>query len=184
LRSTIGTDKASTYALDFGAIAHAPGQRLSFGASVLNVGSGLEFIDQTDHLPLTLAVGTAWQPINPLQFTLDFKHQPYDDFSELDIGGEYWIGPFAFRAGYAAPVEGTDTALDATEYFRGGIGVRISRFRADYTLAPFGDLGLTQRFTLSVLFGEEAVPGQPRNLQPHALEKVDSRQIANLFEPL
>lgn len=177
LRSTIGTDKASTYAVDFGAIAHRPGQRLSLGASVLNIGSGLQFINQTDHLPLTLAVGAAYQPINPLQLTLDFKHQPYDQFSELDAGGEYWIGPVALRAGYAAPVEGTETTLDAMEYFRGGIGVKISRYRADYTLAPFGDLGLTQRFTLSVTFGEEDVR-QPKNLQPHALGNADPQQIA------
>jgi hypothetical protein len=184
LRSTIGIDKASTYALDFGAIARTPGQRLSFGASVLNIGSGLQFIDQTDHLPLTLAVGAACQPINPLQLTLDFKHQPHDQFSEVDAGAEYWIGPFALRAGYAAPVEGTDTSLDAMEYFRGGIGLKVSRFRADYTLAPYGDLGLTQRFTLSVLFGEQAGSGQPRNLQPHALQRADPQQIAALFEPL
>ena len=34
-----------------------------------------------------------------------------------------------------------------------GIGLQISRFRADYALVPFGDLGLTHQFTISILFG-------------------------------
>jgi len=182
LRSSIGSDKAATYALDFGAIGHVPGERLSLGASVLNIGSGLQFIDQVDHLPLTLALGAAYKPVNPLQLSLDFKHQPYDQFSELDAGAEYGIGVFAFRAGYAAPVQGVDTSVSAMDHFRGGLGIKISRYRADYTLAPFGDLGLTQRFTLSVTFGaSEADLHQPKNLQPHAFEKTDPQQIAVLF---
>jgi len=184
LRSTIGIDKASTYALDFGAIAHVPGQRLSLGASVLNIGSGLQFIDQVDHLPLTLAVGAAYQPFNPLRLSLDFKHQPYDQFSEVDAGAEYELGPFAFRAGYAAPVQGTETSLDAMEHFRGGIGLKISRFRADYTLAPFGDLGLTQRFTISVRFGSADDETNTHNLQKPvssapALDPTPIRDFAN-----
>jgi hypothetical protein len=185
LRSSIGPDKAATTALDVGALAHIPGDRLSVGASVLNIGSGLQFIDQVDHLPLTLAVGATGKPFDfapgkPLTLSLDFKHQPYDQFSELDAGAEYEVGLFTFRMGYAAPVQGTETTLSATDHIRGGIGVKISRYRADYTLAPFGDLGLTQRFTLTVTFGGED-PRQPKNLQPHALKQADPGQIATLF---
>jgi hypothetical protein len=56
------------------------------------------------------------------------------------------------------------------DHFRGGLGVQISRYRFDYTIVPFGDLGLTQRFTLSVGFGGEG--GQPKNLQPHGDDKA------------
>jgi hypothetical protein len=179
LHSAIASDSASTYAVDFGATARVPGQHLQFGATALNIGSGLRFVDQVDRLPLTLAIGSSYQPIAPLTFSLDFKHQPYDSFSELDAGAEYGIGPFALRAGYAAPVQGVDTSLSAMDHFRGGIGIQISRYRADYTLAPFGDLGLTQRFTLSIKFGEEA--GQPKNLEPHARGNTNTREISSLF---
>ena len=179
LRSAIASDSAATYAFDFGATASALGERLRFGAAALNIGSGLRFVDQVDRLPLTIAMGSSYRPVEPLSFSLDFKHQPYDSFSELDAGAEYGIGPFAFRAGYAAPVQGVDTRLSATDHFRGGLGIKISRYRADYTLAPFGDLGLTQRFTLSVKFGEEA--GKSKSLQPHATGTTESQEISALF---
>jgi hypothetical protein len=65
------------------------------------------------------------------------------------------------------------------DHFRGGLGIAISRYRVDYTIAPFGDLGLTQRFTLSATFGEPAREDQgPRNQQPHALKPADVEQIS------
>jgi hypothetical protein len=183
LRSRIASDSASTFALDFGTVGQLPHLPVSLGASVLNIGSGLRFIDQADHLPLTLAVGAAYRPIDAFTLSADVKHEPYDQLSEVDTGGEYRIGVFAFRAGYAAPIQGADTTLSAMDHFRGGLGLQISRFRADYTLAPFGDLGLTQRFTLSVNFGPNASDLKgPRNLQsPHALHKLDIDQITALL---
>ena len=183
LRSEIGSDKAATFAIDVGAVAH-PASRWSVGAAVLNIGSGLQFIDQVDHLPLTLAAGASYRPIDAFTISVDAKHEPYDQLSEVDTGGQYSIGAFDFRAGYAAPVQGPDTGLSAKDHFRGGLGIRISRYRADYTLAPFGDLGLTQRFTLAITFGAEASELQPsHNLQPHALAPSETNQIATLLLP-
>ena len=83
------------------------------------------------------------------------------------------------RAGHAAPIEGVNKDLSAMEHFRGGIGVQVSRYRADSTLAPFGDLGLTQRFTLCVTF---AVAGKlPKNLEPHAEDRTTPAQISALL---
>ena len=182
LESRIGSDAASTVAFDAGGFAAAPGPRpLTVGFSVLNIGSGLRFIDQVDRLPLTLALGTAYKPVSALQLSADIKHQPYDQATELDMGAEYGLSLFDFRLGYQAPLENSnDASLSAAERIRGGLGFHISRFQADYTLAPFGDLGLTQRITVRILFG---LPDNgPHNLQ-HA-GQAPSAQITELFPGL
>jgi hypothetical protein len=53
--------------------------------------------------------------------TVPPAHEPYNQLTEADTGGEYSVGPFAFRAGYAAPVQGPDTRLSAMDHFRGGL---------------------------------------------------------------
>ena len=173
LHSQIASDNASTYAVDAGAVARVPDSPLSFGAAILNIGEGFRFMNQADRLPLTIAAGAVYTPVERLNVSLDVKHEPYGHFSELDMGGEYTIGIFSFRAGYVAPVQGVDTTLQATECIRGGLGLQISRYRADYTLAPFGDLGLTQRFTFGILFGAGASDSsQPHNLQSHSQARL------------
>ncbi len=131
------------------------------------MGSGLRFIDQVDRLPLTFAVGSAWQPVRPVRLALDVKHEPYDQLTELDTGAEYTLSLFTFRMGYAAPLQGTmDKSFSAGQSVRGGLGFRFSRFRLDYTLAPFGDLGLTHRFTLAMFFGpSDGSDDEFKNLQ-------------------
>lgn len=177
LRSRIDTVSATGVAMDAGAAARLPGVPLWVGGSVLNMGSGLRFEDQVDRLPLTIAVGTVYQPIQPLLVSLDFSHEPYDSRSDFHIGAEYSLSLFDFRIGYVQLLDGEkETSLSAAEHLRGGLGIHWSRYRADYTLAPFGDLGLTQRFSLSVTFGGDAANIHERkNLAPSSAEKPDSQ---------
>jgi hypothetical protein len=166
LRSRIATESADTFAVDAGAVGRLPGLPIRLGAAVLNVGSGLRFIDQVDRLPLKFSLGGLWQPARPLILALDFTHEPYDDRSTLHLGAQYSLTVFDFRGGYEQIVRGEkDKSLSVAEHLRGGLGIRFSRYRADYTLAPFGDLGLTQRFTLSMRFGPGSTEDERHNLQ-------------------
>lgn len=171
LRSRIADDSASSVAIDLGGLASWPvsqwgGRRFGVGASVLNVGSGLRFVDQVDRLPLTIVGGTSLQLASRLTFAADFAHLPYDSITELRTGAQYSLSLFDFRLGYVQALQGeSDKSLSAAEHLRGGIGIRWSRYRADYTLAPFGDLGLTQRFTVAIAFGQSAPEPSEHNLQ-------------------
>ncbi len=170
LRSRIANDSASSVALDLGTQARWPGLPLSFGGSVMNVGTGLRFVDQVDRLPLTVNVGVALRPISSILLTGDFVHQPYDQISRLRFGVEYGISLFAFRLGYDQLLQGTgNSSLNTSESLRGGLGFHWGRYKFDYTLAPFGDLGLTQRFTISLMFGPvEHLDETPKTLKPPA----------------
>jgi hypothetical protein len=157
LRSNIASSNASTVAGDAGVLARIPNQRLWLGSSVRNIGQGLRFIDQSDSLPLTIAIGSAYRVINPLSLTLDFTNEPNDARTMLHAGVAYTLGHFDFRVGYEETLHGpADDDLSALDHVRGGIGFEFGRYHADYSLITFGDLGLTQRFTLSARFGSTA----------------------------
>ena len=155
LNRRIASDNAVSYAMDFGAVGRLPGKPVWVGAAILNVGPGTKFLDQADPLPLTLAVGGACRLDPAWKATLDVKHEPNDQRTDVMLGGEYspWEA-FAVRAGYDAPLNRAgDSGPADLNNFRGGAGFQISNFRGDYTLSPFGDLGLTHRFTFTFLFG-------------------------------
>ncbi len=114
----------------------------------------MRFLDQTDPLPLTLAVGAAYERSRTLKLAADLKHEPNDQRTTVVSGFEYSpLAAVSLRAGYQFPVASTGDPLWDMNNVRGGLGLQISRFRVDYALAPFGELGLTHRFTLSMYFG-------------------------------
>lgn len=153
LHQKIDTESASSYAMDFGAVGRLPGRPLWLGASVLNVGPETRFIDQSDPLPLTFAVGGLYR-IRSFKISADLRHEPNDDNTSALAGIEYSpIHIVSLRAGYRLPfASANDESAFDLENVRGGIGLQVSRFRLDYALAAFGDLGLTHRFTVSLRF--------------------------------
>ena len=167
LRSHIANDNAATVAFDAGAQAKVPGMSLWFGAAALNMGSGMRFENQMDDLPLSLDIGSAYGLTRSMLVSADFVRQPNDRISNLRLGAEYRISLFEFRAGYDQLLQGQgDKSLNASQNIRGGIGFHWARYHIDYALAPFGDLGLTQRFTVGVAFGPvDQTEEGPHNLR-------------------
>ena len=155
LESRIGSDSASTFALDLGAVHRFDGLPMSLGLSVLNMGQGMKFIDQRDPLPLTVALGGAYRLGGLLHLALDVRYEPNDRKTEVGVGTEYAVLPmFAVRAGYASQVvrsigSGSASPLSG---LAGGFGLKLGNYRADYTFTPFGDLGNVQRVSLGARF--------------------------------
>ncbi|MEK7745861.1 MAG: PorV/PorQ family protein [Elusimicrobiota bacterium] len=157
LQSKIGSDSASTFALDLGAIHRLDALPLSFGFSVLNMGQGMKFISQRDPLPLTFALGTAYRLGGLLHLALDVRHEPYDKRTEVGVGTEYSVLPvFAVRAGYASQAARAIGSASAGPVglggLGGGFGLKLGNYRADYTFTPFGELGTVQRLSLGSRF--------------------------------
>jgi opacity protein-like surface antigen len=112
----------STVALDAGVLWKLAGPRLNFGAAVTNVGPDITFIDQeqSDPLPITLRVGTAWHPVssevNSLLLTFDLEQSlvwlidSSTDTRRSEIyhaGMEYrYINLLAGRLGYVYDKDG------------------------------------------------------------------------------
>jgi hypothetical protein len=150
LESSIGSDKASTFAFDLGVVHKLGGRPLSLGFSVLNIGRGMRFLDQTDPLPLTISAGGAYRLVGAFNLALDVRHEPNARTTDVGIGTEYAIlTGFMLRAGYAslAPQGAGGSPLSG---LGGGFGLRMGNYRADYTFTPFGALGNAQRISLGV----------------------------------
>ncbi len=156
LRSEIAGYSAETVAADFGAQHTLSGRPITLGASLLNVGRGMQFLDQVDPLPLTASVGAAYRVGGTLNIAVDLRQDLNEGGIDIGIGTEYALLPsFSLRAGYASQFDGTsgaDGALGQLGGLGGGFGIRRNGYRADYTFTPFGALGNVQRFSLGARF--------------------------------
>ncbi|TBR19408.1 PorV/PorQ family protein, partial [bacterium] len=100
LRSEIGGYSAQTVAVDLGVQHRFADKPLSLGASVLNIGRGMKFMEQRDPLPLTLSLGAAYRVAGPLNLAFDIRRDIYDQRTDIGIGTEYALLPsFALRMG-------------------------------------------------------------------------------------
>lgn len=152
LQSQLGSDSASTFAFDLGAVHRLDAAPLSLGFSVLNMGRGMRFLDQTDPLPLTISAGAAYRLIGTLGLALDVRYEPHERRTDVALGTEYAVlSSFSLRAGYASvgPVGAGGSPLNG---LGGGFGLRMGGYRADYTFTPFGALGNAQRISLGARF--------------------------------
>lgn len=113
---------ATSFAVDVGGLWKLPHQRLNLGLAVTNVGPDLSFIDQeqSDPLPATARLGTAWTPITDdisnLLLTFDVEQSLVwlidssiqNRRSEIwHVGTEYrYVNLLAARVGYVYDADG------------------------------------------------------------------------------
>lgn len=136
---------ASGVAVDLGlAYVHSTG--FSFGASVLNLGPRVSFIQEKFNLPREIRFGVGYAPgfsflAKNALVALDIS-QFIEESAHISVGAEYTVERrFSVLLGYQGR-EGT-----------GGIttGIRIAfrRYRIDYAFAPYGSqLGNTHRIAV------------------------------------
>jgi hypothetical protein len=153
VQGSLADVKATGFAADLGASILYPkevyGGTIRMGATVRNLGTGLTYIDQNDPFPLEYRVGVA--ALEMLDRRMDFS---FDYGKERDLssayytGAEYWVMPklLALRAGYVnSQAEGNG--------LRAGIGLRFKDISFDYAFSSYGDLGITNRYELTLRFG-------------------------------
>jgi len=149
---------AATGAADFGARwrAQIPGTEAAYALSVgaRNVGGQLKFATAYDPLPLTFVVGQAVKPFRSLTLAADVL-APRDRAPYVSLGVE-WRAPMtegltaALRAGYDGRARSSDVGGTTGVTLGGGLG--FQRLGFDYAWTPLGDLGDTQRLSLSYRF--------------------------------
>jgi hypothetical protein len=149
---------AATGAADFGARwrTFVPGTEWEYAlsASARNIGGQLKFHEVSDQLPAIVAIGQALHPFRAVTLEFDWN-APRDGPSYPSFGIE-WRAPMtegltgALRAGYDGKLRTADVGGAAGLTFGAGLG--FQRFGFDYAWAPAGDLGDTQRLSLSYRF--------------------------------
>lgn len=155
LHQQIAESSANGFAADLGASAVVlPSLRV--GLSALNIGPPVRWNAQSSQLPLTVSAGMAWAPLSQVLVSADARHRVHENAASLGLGLEVeaYKG-FFLRAGYLSAGEGTGagTYAPTLSRMRAGMGVRIlDKLGLDYSFAPAGDVGATQRLSLGYRF--------------------------------
>jgi len=167
VRQSIGEYTASAWAADFGVLRRFKAYPVSFGASIVNLGQKVTFIEEGFSLPTALRVGATYGMSKNFPHALSLQlEKPRDGALNLRLGLEYLgFGPFALRAGYrtvssqqrsAALGQALGSQAPGLSEFYGmflGTGFRSKFGNMDYTLLPYGELGTAHRLSFSVKFG-------------------------------
>lgn len=150
IESAIAGEKARTMAVDLGlsrALGRGP---VSVGVSAMNIGAPMRYLDQSDPLPLTVSAGAALAFIPGFNIALDVKRYVNDKRTAISVGSEYNVMPaLSLRGGYLTG-ENSLAVKDRGVSF--GAGVNFLTMQLDYSAAPFGELGNTQKISLTKKF--------------------------------
>lgn len=157
--SRIGGYGASTYAMDLGAqfplkLGSVP---LSVGTTVRNLGAPIKFLDEASPLPLSAALGAAVQPVASVVVSGGITRFVHERRTEFSTGAEYMpMSKVALRGGCA--MSRAAGGLGATQFaLAGGVGLKWKNLAMDYAFSPMGDLGSTQRISLTFHFESSSV---------------------------
>lgn len=151
IRQSIDRNVAHSGAADLGWVMHSALPNLSLGAAVLHLGPGVRFTQNWYPLPLTLKAGAAYRLERwRTRLAVDLAF-PRDDFPLIAFGGEVGLKEYLYlRAGYRARWNGNPQG--ALSGFRTGMGFIYKNLALDYAAAPFGELGISHRFSLGWRF--------------------------------
>lgn len=155
LYSMLYDKTASATAADIGVIAEPLNNvPLSVGISAQNLGGEMKFDAAGDPLPSVYKLGLGYRfPGNEFLAAIDVAF-PRDNASRLSAGVEYTRKidrdfSAALRAGYKTI---SDDRLDGLSGLSAGAGAAFRHFRFDFAWLPYGILGDTFRYALSVKF--------------------------------
>jgi hypothetical protein len=158
---------ATAGAVDLGLRWHQPLQGLTIGLSVANLGSKLQFVRESEELPITLRLGGAYRsPSRYWGISSDVVWVKDQDV-EAKIGGEVWVWPehLALRMGANSSNDISNTGFTA------GAGFLWDDLAVDYAYVPQDDVEDKHLMSLTYQFGplrpardwEERAP-KPRTL--------------------
>ncbi|HBL19125.1 MAG: hypothetical protein A2X36_01700 [Elusimicrobia bacterium GWA2_69_24] len=173
-----GQYKAKAYAGDFGYLVKSPETGLSVGASLLNLGSKMKFLEEGDPLPMTARLGAAQRvelpdvlsmPANhALLFAADGVYLVHEEQWHVDFGMEYsaWRH-YALRLGYRFHQDLVGLTF--------GFGAVWRQFGIDYAWGMTSALSDTHRFSLTWRFGRVSQPKREMKRKPF-IESMPERE--------
>lgn len=175
ISESIENESTSGWAIDLG-LLFKPSQKVGVGFVVQNVGPKMKFIEDEFSLPLTYRLGVAYQMGKLMRCAFDIK-KVKDEKLDSYVGLESWLGNWlALRVS-----QGTKSD-DKLGKFKGlptgiavGCGLNISQSVVlDYAYLPYGDLGETHQFSISMKFGSKR-ESRPK-IKPHKVYKPIERE--------
>ncbi len=147
-------NSASAFAFDLGTNFDLSDGKTSVAAAVSNIGTNIKFNNESEKLPVLLKTGISSYVTDKLLVAFDLNF-PNDNNLYFNAGGEYLFSlssqtDFFLRAGY----DGRNKDIPGLNWLNTGFGINYMDFSFDYAFVPYGDIGMTHRFSFSVKFGE------------------------------
>ncbi len=147
-------NSASAVAVDFGVNYDFNNYRTSVGAALTNVGTKMKFNNEEENLPMLFKTGISHFVTYDWLVSLDLNF-PRDNEIYFNFGTEYYIeiaknAELALRAGY----DGRNKDVPGFNWLTLGFGLQYSDYGFDYAFIPYGDIGMTHRFSFSIKFGK------------------------------
>ncbi len=179
IRSTLAEAYTATaYAGDLGYLVRVPEAGFALGASILNIGSKLTYIEEGDPLPLTYRAGVSWKPALPDTMTLPARQELTFSGDALYLAREKaWRGMFgaefaamksyALRFGYRV----NDDAAGVTV----GFGAGWESLSMDYAWGMTDTLSDSHRFTFTWRFGRVPEREREKKRKPY-IESMPERE--------
>lgn len=170
INSKIDNEQATGFAGDIGAQYRM--DRLTLGASVTNIGTGLKFIRDRDNFPTAFRLGGSYE-LAQMKLLLAADVVKYID-RDVDAGvGIEWkpIDLLRLRGGYRT--QGRDVGKGLTA----GVGFNLAGLEIDYAYVPFGPLGEAHRISAGYLFGGGGETIIEKETAPTPVKKPLPRRI-------
>ncbi len=148
-------NSASAVAADLGINYDFNNYKTSVGAALTNVGTKMKFNNDEEDLPTLFKMGISHFITYDWLVSLDFNF-PRDNEIYFNLGTEYCVEiaesiELALRAGY----DGRNKDVPGFSCINLGFGLKYLDYNFDYAFIPYGDIGMTHRFSLSIKFGKE-----------------------------
>ncbi len=173
ISETLDKVSANAFAADLGVIYYlrparywmqkTRAQEFRIALTARNLGTGLKFDKITSPLPMSTTLGLSWfsHPYGSSTLILSMDNTiANDDKYSINMGAEYVAFQLlAFRAGFK-----TGQVIGSGARF--GVGFKLSFVDLDYSMSPFGDLGVMHKVGMTIKFGATAArapgAGHPR----------------------
>lgn len=148
-------DNKTTFgvALDLGMFYHSPWPWLKAGLAVQNLGTPIQLRREAFGLPINIRMGAAARFVeDKLLLLLETDYQ-LDASYVISTGLEYnFADKFFPRFGFKF-----NEVLAQEAAWSAGFGIKRNDYGFDFSVVPFGELGLTYRGTLHYTFGRPGV---------------------------
>jgi hypothetical protein len=149
VQASLGGVSANAVAADLGA-RYRLNPQISLGASAVNLGGKMTFIQDSQSLPNAYHLGAAYAPVHGVNLAAETVYDGPSASTSLRLGAEWSPAPLlALRLGYRS-----DGAAGGTlGGFATGVGLTALGQAFDYAWEPQGQLGDTHYFSMLFTFG-------------------------------
>ncbi len=145
VQEKLGETSAKAFAIDLGTLYTMYSGRLGFGLSVQNIGTQMEYLQESYSLPLKYKAGLRYLFTKDVMGIVECTFKSGDEL-EFNLGGEYHIGEWLImRLGFRNQ--------DLGSGIRFGIGIGKGNFQLNHSYGSYGELGGTHQISIDYKFG-------------------------------